>query len=91
MNESQEIATIEAIGLLFMQKLINKSLKILGLASGPGPGDPVQGRTPGEHRWREVGKVSRLPSSGTLCQPLPHQCLSQGAGPLPSKLRQYSQ
>ena len=89
MNESQEIATIEAIGLLFMQKLINKSLKILGLASGPGPGDPVQGRTPGEHRWREVGKVSRLPSSGTLCQPLPHQCLSQGAGPLSSQLRQF--
>ena len=72
-----------------MQKLINKSLKILGLASGPGPGDPVQGRTPGEHRRREARKVSRLPSSGTLCQPLPHQCLSQGAGPLSSQLRQF--
>ena len=64
---------------------------LTGLATRSCPSDLVQGGSSGEHRRREARKVSRLPSSGTLCQPLPHQCLSQGAGPLPSKLRQYSQ
>ena len=33
----------------------------LGVATGPGAGDLVQGSAAREHGWREAGEVSGLP------------------------------
>ena len=58
------------------------------MATGPGAGDPVQGGAAGEHRRGEAGKVSGLPPPLPLCQPLPHQRVSQRAGFIPGQLCQ---
>ena len=49
--------------------------QLLGVEAWFGPSHPVQGSPSREHRWGEVGEISRLPSSRPLRQPLPHQRL----------------
>ena len=78
--------------MLFTLGSLNRIMNSLwlGLASGFGPSDFVQSRSPGVHRWREAGEEPRLFASQLMRQPLPHQCVRARAGPLPCQLCQLA-
>lgn len=73
---------------VFVVVVLLRLLFFIGLETGPGDGDPVQGDPSGVDGWGAAGKVPGLPSPRPLRQPLSHQRVRPGAGSLPGQLHQ---
>lgn len=57
-----------------------------GMASGPGNGNFIQSYPLGEYWWGAAGEASRMYAARALREPVPHQRVCSGAGPVPREL-----